>query len=230
MKAEHRKELQTNVLADRLGRMYETVKSGSSSNSGLIWAVIAVVAVGSVIAWKYYDSKTSKTRSALWTKLDGAVSNADIKDLDQIASDNRGTLPARVARFQVARLLLQQGMDNLGSESRRADALEKIEQARAAYLELIPLSSDAPVLAQEAMMGAAKAEETLMGVPKADNPSEYRGTLERAIELYQQLAKAYPESFQGKAAEKRVKELQEKGTQIQNFYIELNKQFNKPKS
>jgi hypothetical protein len=95
---------------------------------------------------------------------------------------------------------------------------------------LIPLSGDAPLLAQEAMMGAAKAEETLIGVPKEDNPSEFRGTLERAIELYQKLAETYPDSFQGKAAAKRVKELQEKGPQIQAFYVELNKRLSRAKN
>lgn len=229
MKAEHRKELQTNILADRMGRLYETVKSGSTSNSILVWVVV-IVALGTFAAWKYYSTKTFGSRSALWTKWDGATSNADLKDLGQIADDHRGTIPARMARFQMARLLLQQGLNNLGSDQRRADALKNIEEARTIYLELAPLSSDAPLLAQEAMMGAAKAEEILIGVPKEDNPSEYRGSLERAIELYQKLADTYPDSFQGKAAAKRVKELQEKGQDIQKFYIELNQRLTKAKT
>jgi hypothetical protein len=129
----------------------------------------------------------------------------------------------------MARLMLKQGLDTLGSDQRRAEAIDNIENAKTAYEEAIPQCSDAPLLAQEAMMGAAKAEESLMGIPKADSPGEMRGTLERALELYQKLADTYPDSFQGKAASQRAQELRDKGADIQKFYTELNQSFITPR-
>ena len=88
-----------------------------------------------------------------------------------------------------------------------------------------------PLLAQEAMMGAAKAEESLCGSIQADNPNEPRGTLERAQDLYQKLADAQPETFQTKAAREKVQELQDpaKRNKLQEFYVQLNKQVAKAK-
>src|SRR5437016_213362 len=108
MKAEHRKELETNALADWLGRALQSSKDGSKKR--YLWlAVAALIAVAiGYFAWRYYDNK--KGASGRWLKLDGAASLAD---LEQFAKDNKGTMAARAARFEEARALLGQGMQNL---------------------------------------------------------------------------------------------------------------------
>jgi hypothetical protein len=227
MKAEHRKELQTNVLADSLGRFVKNVKSGTKSSSLIYW-ILAALVLAVVVGWFIYRGYSSRSRSELWTKLDEAASTANLEKLGSIAEQSRGTKAARTARFQIARIQLEQGLNTLGSEQRRAEALKNIEDARTLYSELIQDTNDAPLLRQEAMMGVAKAEESLIGIPKADAPNEMRGTLAQALKYYESLENATPESFQTKAAKKRADELRNNGTQIESFYTELNKRFIKP--
>lgn len=229
MKAEKRKELHTNELADRMGRLVQTVKSGSKSTSILIGGLV-LVALGTLAAWRYYANESYTTRSALWTRLESA--GTGLPELDQLAKAQPETMPSRVARVQLARVRLQRGLQNLYAEldTERAVAVENVEKARALYEQLARECSDVPLLAQEALMGEAKGEEALAGVPKADNPQEGRGDLNRAMELYQKLAAAYPDSFQGQAAVRRAQELREKREPIQALYGELARQAVRRKS
>jgi len=235
MKAEHRKELHSNVLAHHLNTWIKAVKSKSSPTSITFWVFGALILV-LIGAWFYYQSYKAKAASALWTRLDVATSTGNVRALQEIADANasRGTVQARTARFQIARLKLQRGLNSLGSEkpdpedsgdgktprTQRQAAIANIEEARNLYNELAPEASGFPLLVQEALMGAAKAEESLIGIPKADGSGD-RGTLERAKELYDKLAKEYSDSFQGKAAAKRLAELDNPETL--NFYESLAK-------
>lgn len=233
MKAEHRKELHTNVLADRLGRLIQTVRGGPKSTPVIIWVFLglAVLAVG---FWYYFASSGKAERSAQWAKLDQATSTAMaagdrqefLKELSQIAKDGKGTMPGRAARFQEARFLLQQGLQyqfaEFKTEEARQNALESLEEARRLYRQLATESQDVPLLAQEALMGAATAEEALIGVPQEKNAEESRGNLDQAIADYEKLASSYPDSSQGKAARKRADDLREHRQQWQDFYAQIN--------
>ena len=64
MKAEHRKELQTNALADRLGRLLQGVQSKPSSGVVLFGGLI-VLAVAILLGWRYYYTARARSRSAL---------------------------------------------------------------------------------------------------------------------------------------------------------------------
>ncbi len=240
MKAEHRKELHTNVLAHHLNTWYKAVKAKSSPSSITFWVFGALILV-LIGALYYYFTNKAKTASALWTRLDVATSSGNVRALQEIADGNasRGTVQARTARFQIARLKLQRGLNSLGSEkpdpedsgegksprTQREVAIANIEEARNLYNELAPEASGFPLLIQEALMGSAKAEESLIGIPKADGSGESRGTLERAKELYEKLVKDYPDSFQGKAAAKRLAELDNPETL--KFYDTLGQSFTK---
>ncbi|HEY1380429.1 MAG TPA: hypothetical protein VGF55_26745, partial [Gemmataceae bacterium] len=61
-----------------------------------------------------------------------------------------------------------------------------------------------------------------------DNPSEPRGSLDEAQKAYQELANRYPESYLGKQAAKRVKELDDHKTQVRAFYDGLMEAHGKP--
>ena len=207
MKAEHRKELQTNALADRLGKMVESVKSGPKI-SLWIWVVL-VLAVGLYLFWSFTSKSSANQRSLLWLRLDGI---ADEKSLQEFADANTGTPPARTARYELARLQLQDGVEQFGSPDKHAEAVKKLVSARTIYLELAQGKGN-PILVQEAMMGTAKAEETLIGD---------QGTVDQAIENYEKLAQAYPESLPGLAAAKRAQYLKDNRKQVEAFYAELN--------
>jgi hypothetical protein len=131
--------------------------------------------------------------------------------LQKFIDANRGTTAARTARFEEARYRLEFGVKNLGNKGQYPYAVENLKKARTKYDELAAESRDTPVLVQEAMMGAAKAEEALA--------ASSDGSIEKAVELYERLAKATPSSFQTKAAEERAKALKDK--RVQDFYAKL---------
>jgi hypothetical protein len=227
MKAGHRKELQTNLLADRMGRLVQGMRSGPKGTSPIVW-VIAVVAVVTLGAW-YFASSNRGSQSAAWLMLDrfstldraGSGSDAALRDIARIYP---GTIAARTARFQRARLLLRQGLESIYGFARQT-AADNLQEARELFSDLAGECSGDPILEPEAVLGQAKAEEALAGVPKPDpNASESRGDLNKALKLYQRLAKAYPESFEGQQAAKYAQQLQENRDRIEQFYADLRKQ------
>src|SRR5262245_11523613 len=52
MKAQHRRELHTNLLADRMGRLVRNVQSAPKSTSIILWSFV-VLAAGTFIIWEY---------------------------------------------------------------------------------------------------------------------------------------------------------------------------------
>jgi tetratricopeptide (TPR) repeat protein len=203
MKAEHRHELKTNVLADTLGRAVQGLKAGPSRQSLLIGAVAVVVIAIGVTAYFIWNGQKAG-RSALWEKFDGAGgtldSAANPDDLQaalgkykELAEKNPGTLAGTAAQFDRARILLHRGLENLYSRERDS-ALADLHEARKLYGDLVADSSlrkDYPLLAGEAMMGAAKADESL-------------GDLDKALEGYKNLVKTYPQGALHDAADKRA--------------------------
>lgn len=217
MKAEHRKELETNVLADWLGRQVETVKKGSKFSYLIVGVAVFVAAAIFVVSYLFRSSSASS--SALWYKFDTASS---LEELDKLAADNRGTMAARLARFEVARACLAQGVQNLSNPDQHASAVDSLERARGLYEELAPLAKDSPILQKEALMGVATAEESLLGSGKA-------ASLDKAQEYYQRVADTFPETDEGKAAKKRAEELANPKTraEIEKFYVSLNQRIAK---
>jgi hypothetical protein len=192
MKAEHRKELQTNVLADHMGRFLQSMRSAPQSTSIIVWLFLALV-VGVVGVWIYY----SHTASPPWTELysvDELSGNALDNKVKAINKDHHGTPLSRVARFEQARDLLRRGQELLCEQPDAAREL--LGKASELYEQLALDTTAEPLLVQEALMGVAQAEEC-------------RGDLKRAQEYYQKLADAYPKSTLGEVAKKNADELDE---------------------
>lgn len=217
MKAEHRKELQTNELADWLGRTYQSVKTGNRSY--LVGGIIAVVCAGLLGYYFYHLNTGSSSSMAALMKLQTANT---VQDLEKIAQENPGSVPARTARFEVARILYQEGVRDLPSADGRAAALGKLVKARELYRQLADECRDSPVLAQEAVMWTARIEEALTGASDPEKPGAPLGSIDEAIKQYQKLAGMQPESFETKAAAERAKMLQENKSKIEAFYATLN--------
>ncbi len=109
MKAEHRKELQTNSLADHLGRWIQGLRHGLKSKptpSTFVIIVFVFLALVVFVGWRYYSSSQQRERSQLWLELDQARSPADV---EEIADKHAKTTPGQVAQFERARVLLQKG-------------------------------------------------------------------------------------------------------------------------
>src|SRR6266566_4890776 len=116
MKAQHRKELHTNALADRLGRMVQVLKNPQEgpSTSVLVGLGLLLVAVACVLGWMWYDSHAKQVTSDEIRALDQAQSRDDYKKL---ADAHPNTPAGRIARLQLARMSLKEGLDQLYSSN-----------------------------------------------------------------------------------------------------------------
>ena len=57
----------------------------------------------------------------------------------------------------------------------------------------------------------------------AETRNAMRGSLEKALEAYDALAKKYPQSFLGEKAAKRATEIRDRRSQMEGFYLSLSK-------
>jgi tetratricopeptide (TPR) repeat protein len=206
MKAEHRHELKTNALAETLGRALHGLKTGPSRHSLLI-GVVAVVAAVVIVTGFFIWKGQRDGRSALWQKLDvaeGTLDNAGNSDdlqgaltkFKELADQNPHTIPGSAARFDRARVLLRQGLERLYSPDRDA-AVADLKEARKLYADLAGdsfIRDSHPLLAEEAMMGVAKADESL-------------GDLDKALDGYKNLVKTFPKGALHEQADSRAKYL-----------------------
>jgi hypothetical protein len=226
MKAEHRHQLQTNLLADRMGRLVRGVKTSPTSTSPLVWA-FAVLTLAVIIIWQISASSSSADAAAQWAKLDEALqlpitTQDDAKKYDETMREvekEEGTIASRTAMFQRARQIFLDGQENLTATSvNREQGIARIKAARDLYDQLSKQCADSPPLAQQAFMGIARAEESLVATTPGGDP---RQELEAAIGAYQTLATKYPDSALGKDAADHAQKLQGKLDLVQKFYVEL---------
>jgi len=221
MKAGHRQELQTNLLADRMGRLLRSMKTPRNTGAKVGWA-FAILVIAIVVVWQIYASATQSGHSALWLKLDEAIHdfnpNRVPTELANVVHDGRGTFAARAARFDEARPKLDEEGQSPFSAFQRAEVAKLIKERRTIYEDLIDQCADQPILAQEAMMGVAKADESLIGIT---SPSDVQKDLDKALASYRRLAERYPNSVLGKAAQARITELEAKKSEVIKFYTEL---------
>lgn len=213
MKAEERKALETNTLAKQITKTIEGVKHGPSTST-LMLLGFAVLVIAIFTAWWFYAGAAQRDRSHLWMEL---ASADQVTALQGIVEKNKGTLPARLARFQEARVLMYQGMARLYSPIEREPALKDLERAQELYEGLIRESLDKPLFSQEAMLGVARIQEA-------------RGELDKALEGYEKLVRVkerFPHSPHVLEAERRANDLKE--AQAKGFYDKLN-ELAKPKS
>jgi hypothetical protein len=202
MKAEHRKELHTNLLADSLGRFIQGIKSRPSPTAITIGALLGLaILVGG--GWWLYDRYAGEKRSNEWVEIDAADS---VDSLQHIVDEHKGGMPNRIARFDIARAKLRHGLENYCDPGERDAALADLASAADDYATLAEESKDTPILVQEALLGIGTAKEAL-------------NDLEGARSVYQQLVERYKDSVNGKSAAERLKTMDDKGTV--KFYSQL---------
>jgi hypothetical protein len=190
MKAEHRKELESNVLVEKLTKAYQGIKQGPSRSS-LVWIVLLVVVVVVFVAWRWFSSSSSASNSARWMKLDDAVFPEQLETLTN-EKDFHGTTQGRLAQFKEARRHLREGLKELGQNKTKGG--EQIREGIKIYEDQLKDSGPTPILRQEALLGAARGHEAL-------------GQIDKAREYYERVRKDHPGTQAAKDAEKQLERL-----------------------
>jgi TolA-binding protein len=235
MKAEHRKELQTNALADRIGRFFTGLRSSTRSSSLFLWVVIILLAGGAVVTWVVINKRNKTARSEMLVTLDNLPSQEELNQAMRFHSGGKGELleetedklnaiidkypgtPAALrARFYLAQIDYQaRGLDALLTPGKGKSAVDSLNRARKKYDDLAEECKDDPYWEPQALLAIAKIVETL-AVDNLDNLDKARG-------LYADLAQKYPGSSQGKEAQRRLKEFKnaDQLAEIKKFYTDL---------
>jgi hypothetical protein len=214
MKAEHRKELQTNALADRMGRMIQRMKTRPKRGTVVTWLLIALL-VGAVVLFFWSRRNRSTENAQKWILLEAA----DLRTLANELGDEPSTPQGKAARFQIAwRSLWNEGVRAVGVAP--GFAMERVTVAQRLYRALAEETKDDPVLGPEALYGVAVAEEAL-AVEAKDTDDQ----IHKAEKRYKDVVDKFPTSARGKAAKKRYDELKDndKRIEIVRFYNRMER-------
>jgi hypothetical protein len=184
MKAEHRKELETNTLADKMGHAMQRVKSGRRSTLFITILVGAVLVIG---GWFWYKSVTSSTQetSNEWLQLD----DGGQKNIGSLST--KDTNAGKAAKLQFAWIAYWEfGVKKIGTDQR--GALEAINLAGKAYQSLAKECADEnpPIYAPQAFLGIGVVEET--------KAVQERGALDKAKSAYLEVIEKFSKIIDGK--------------------------------
>lgn len=177
MKAEQRHQLQQNELAAGVGKL---VQSAQGSGSLLLGVALLLLAV--LLAYWWWTTNTANRISQTWinwweSRGSGAVLEfMPEAELRKIAEQARGSVADQAAQLTFADQLYEKGYQTLLRESANA-AARYFEEAFAVY-EPLSRSASSREVGLRALIGAARAKETL-------------GELPKAVELYQAVVDRY---------------------------------------
>jgi hypothetical protein len=215
MKAEHRKELETNVLADRMGRFVQNMKHRPKRRI-LLWIVVVAVLVVGLFVYVSVRKANQLEASELWQKLEDGFPPY----INELRSKDKDTNAGKAARFQFAWLAAwDKGMMELGGSP--VVAMDNMALAAKMYDDLAKECSGDPVWEPEALYGLAVIAET-----RAIRAKNRETSIDPAKKLYRELASAYPDSAHGKLASKRAQFLEKNARQVAEFYAELEFRLN----
>jgi hypothetical protein len=191
MKAEHRKELETNALADRVGRAVQGMKQMPRKRT-FVW-VLAIGLVAVVAYWFYAQSQRKYNDNAFdWYLVADGKGDA----LQKVMSDSTDSNQSKVVNFERGFLVLYDTVRRLADDPKAAFAtLDELERH---YRQLAKQSSDDKVLLPEALFAIAVIEETRILDPQQSEQWQ------KALAAYKEVADKHPDSAFGKEARKRV--------------------------
>jgi hypothetical protein len=193
MKAEHRKELETNALADRVGRAVQGMKQVPRKRT-FVWLLAGAVLLV-VVYWFYARSQIKREENALNWFL---VADGKGEYLQQVLTSNPDSNQAKAIRFENDFLQLQQSMRFLASEPKVV--LSNLDELENIYREMAKRCQDDKVLLPEALFAVAVIEETRMIKRDRDEGEQWKV----ALAAYKEVADKHPDSAFGKEARKRV--------------------------
>lgn len=205
MKAEERKQIETNSLV----LAYQKWRQKLSGRA--LYYLIGVVAlvVGGVLIYRYFAAEARRAKDAILLQWASADTPEKLK---QGMEDHRGTVYGSLFKLQLARhLLYTEGLPKLGTDSteRRNQAANAVEEGRKYFLELTGelKEKEQAGLVQEAWLGAAQAEEALVGLPGAAGSAEARGNPDKAVEYWGKAGDIFPDTEFSKKYKERAEKL-----------------------
>lgn len=210
MKAEHRKELETNILADKMGRMITGAKQGPS-RSIFYYAIFAVILmIALFIVYRIFVNR-SEDLSIKWAMLEDGGAN-EYETEGRLWKDPGN--PGKAARFQVAwQDMWFKGIKLLGANANVAK--RALEESSLVYESLAKSCKGDPVFEPEALYALAVIQET--------RAIDDREKLTQALTMYKDVVKSNSKSAFAELARKRIDELEDpdKLREIQRFYFDL---------
>lgn len=187
MKSDRRHELQTNELANWLGRQYERHQGNLST---ILWGVLALVAIGVLVG--VWGSRSSNSTASAWEeyyKIVNLDQKARPKRLKELAEKFPNEQIALWARLDLADQLCYDGHTKLDID--RGIATTHLREAQQTYALILQSPKALPEMMRRAALAEAKCWELL-------------GDREKAIETYHTAAKrfasTYPELSQDAAS------------------------------
>jgi len=209
MKAEHRKELETNLLADKVGHLLSGAKQGPTRGT-LFYVAIGLVALVAVfLLYRWYATTVGRT-GPQWVMLE----DGSQERFEEIIKASPMSNPGKASRLQLAyEDLWIRGVKKLGANP--IEAFQSIDNAERAYQKIAEDCKGDPVFQPEALFGLAVIEET--------KAIKDRAHLVTALEKYKDVVKANKDSAFAQLASNRISELEdtEKSRNIQKFYQEM---------
>ncbi len=216
MKAEHRKELETNTLADRMGQAMQRVKTGRRSTFMLYFFVAIALLIALWFGWSYMAGSRQET-SNRWLFLD----DGGQKNLAELATKEKSTNAGKAARLQIAWMLYwEKGVKFVGTDPQ--GAMQMLKTSGDLYRELAEECKDDPLFEPQALLGIAVVEET----KTLQDPAH----LDKAHEAYKAVLGAdnkYKDTIEGKYAKERIELLKDakKRAEIAALYDDLRRDF-----
>lgn len=191
MKSERRHQLQTNDLANMLGRW---IKEASPHAT---WVLIAVASFLTVwVGWSFYQRYQNTANGEGWRSFFLATASQDREqiqnNLESVANDYEDSAPGIWAILVAADVDLSDGIQQLFEDRALAEislqaAVDKYKQV----LKSLGDSKKTPLIRQRGLFGLAQAKEALSEV-------------EDAAKYYQQMVDLAPDSVLGKQATIRL--------------------------
>ncbi len=219
MKAEHRKELQTNSLADMLGRTVRNVRGGA----GFSWfklGIVAVVALG-IFFWYVRSKNIARQEAEAWAQVD----YNDDPALMQLLQASGNTKQGHAAHAMLVFTKVWETVHSLGSEkSRFQDTREILEAMKSHLNSLAEECKEDSVMAAECKYHFAVCTEALAGL--ADKSDDK--TLSEAKLLFKDLAEGELKlTAHGVLAKRRLAQYDDpvQFAAITSFYRELQMRF-----
>ncbi|MCZ2340977.1 MAG: hypothetical protein LC104_04175 [Bacteroidales bacterium] len=185
---------------------------------GIVLGVILLFAL-----YLFWSGQSQQGNSRLWADLEQTTAP---EVYQSFADANGNTIAGKIARMELARS--QFGPNGIAQLStRNAEArkkgIENLEKARAAFLALADEFPKDLTMRAEALRLAAEAELALVGIPKADKPQEYRGSVQETVKIYNRLVEVVGESSTvGAWAKKRATDLKAREADVLKVAVTLN--------
>jgi hypothetical protein len=210
MKAEHRKELETNILADRVGHLIQRIKHRPQRRAFLYVIAGLIIAVGLFIFYNMRKTSAAEA-SERWRWLEDGYKPY----IDKLKAEYKETNEGKAARFHYAWLAAwDEGLTWVGADPVRA--FSDLDVAHSYYSGLKEDCAGDPVWEPEALYALAVIEEA-----RALRAKDRSVHLDRAKGMYRRLADQHKDSAHGKSARKRAKLLEDKSKEVAEFYADL---------